>query len=96
MTKKFFNDWSNNRSLTTKIELQNYAYSFERNGKIYYVYNNDLNVNTLTFEGEYISIVVNAHWIYINNSGYLDKSKYGNETIRIKIHRKYIKTVHFT
>ena len=95
MTKKFFNDWSNKRSLTTEIKLQNHVYSFERNGKIYYVYNHDLNINTLKFKGEYISIVVNADWFYINKSGYLDKVEYGNKTMRIKIHRKYINTVHF-
>ena len=58
-------------------------------------YNHDLNINTLKFEGEYISIVVNADWFYINKSGYLDKVEYGNKTMRIKIHRKYINTVHF-
>lgn len=85
MTKKFFNDWSNKRSLTKRIYLVNY--SFEKNGKIYHVYNHSLNVNTLKFEGEYISIVCTATWY--------DTSGYGEKQMRIKIHRKYINKVHF-
>ena len=89
MTKKFFNDWSKKRSLTTQIYLVNNSYSFEQNGKTYRVYNHDLKINTLKFEGEYISIVANTQWYYI------DKDGYGNITKRIKIHRKYINTVYF-
>ena len=36
MTKKFFNDWSKKRSLTKKIYLMNYSYSFDKNGKTYH------------------------------------------------------------
>lgn len=87
MTKKFFNDWSNKRSLTKQIYLVNYSYSFSQNGKTYYVYNHSLKVNTLEFEGEYISIVGTVTWY--------DTSGYGEKQMRIKIHRKYINTVHF-
>lgn len=86
MTKKFFNDWSNKRDLTKKIYLVNYSYSFEQNGKTYYVYNHDLNVNTLEFEGEYISIVATVNWF---------TPERGEKQMRIKIHRKYINTVYF-
>jgi hypothetical protein len=87
MTKKFFNDWSNKRSLTTRIVLN--SFSFEKNNKKYCIYDHQLVLNTLQFEGEYISIVVNTHWFYT------DKPGYGHETMRIKIHRKYINTVYF-
>ena len=87
MTKKFFNDWSNKRSLTKQIYLENYSYSFEKNGITYHVYNHDLMVNTLEFEGEYISIVATVNWFY--TPGRSEKQ------MRIKIHRKYIKTVYF-
>lgn len=87
MTKKFFNDWSNKRSLTTRIKLVNDAYSFEKNGKIYRVYNHSLKINTLKFEGEYISIVATVCWFYTPG--------YGEKQMRIKIHRKYINTVYF-
>ena len=87
MTKKFFNDWANKRSLTKQIYLVNYSYSFEKNGKTYYVYNHDLNVNTLDFEGEYISIVATVNSYY--TSGRSEKQ------MKIKIHRKYINTVYF-
>lgn len=87
MTKKFFNDWSNKRSLTKQIYLVNHSYSFEQNGKTYRVYNHDLKVNTLKFEGEYISIIATVNWYYI--SGRSEKQ------MRIKIHRKYINTVYF-
>ena len=89
MTKKFFNDWSNKRSLTKQIYLENRSYSFKKNGITYRVYNHDLKVNTLEFEGDYILISANIHWFYI------DKPGYGYETKRIKIHRKYINTVYF-
>ena len=87
MTKKFFNDWSNKRSLTKRIELN--SFSFEENGKLYFVYNHQLVLNTLKFEGEYILISANIYWFYV------DKPGYGYETKRIKIHRKYINTVYF-
>lgn len=87
MTKKFFNDWSNKRSLTSQIYLVNHSYSFEKNGKTYHVYNHDLKVNTLEFEGEYISIVATVNWFY--TPGRSEKQ------MRIKIHRKYINTVYF-
>lgn len=87
MTKKFFNDWSNKRSLTKHIELN--SFSFEEKGKKYCVYDHQLVLNTLRFEGEYIIISANIHWFYI------DKPGYGYETKRIKIHRKYINTVYF-
>ena len=87
MTKKFFNDWSKKRSLTTQIYLVNNAYSFEKNGKIYRVYNHDLMVNTLKFEGDYISIVATVNWFYTPGRG--------EKQMRIKIHRKYINTVYF-
>lgn len=87
MTKKFFNDWSNKRSLTTQIYLVNNSYSFEKNGITYRVYNHDLMVNTLKFEGDYISIVATVNWRY--TPGRSDKQ------MRIKIHRKYINTVYF-
>lgn len=87
MTKKFFNDWSNKRSLTTDIYLINNSYSFEKNGITYRVYNRDLMVNTLDFDGDYISIVatVNQHYTV----GRSEKQ------MIIKIHRNYIKTVYF-
>ena len=87
MTKKFFNDWSNKRSLTKQIELK--SFSFEKNNKKYCIYDHQLVLNTLQFESEYISIVANTHWFY------MDKPGYGYETMRIKIHRKYINTVYF-
>lgn len=87
MTKKFFNDWSNKRNLTERIELN--LFSFEENGKKYHVYDHQLVLNTLEFEGEYILITANILWFYI------DKTGYGHETKRIKIHRKYINTVYF-
>lgn len=87
MTKKFFNDWSNKRNLTKRIELN--SLSFEEKGKKYHVYDHQLVLNTLEFEGEYILISANIHWFYI------DKPGYGYETKRIKIHRKYINTVYF-
>jgi hypothetical protein len=87
MTKKFFNDWSNKRSLTTDIYLMNNSYSFEKNGITYRVYNHDLMVNTLDFDGDYISIVATVNWHY--TVGRSEKQ------MRIKIHRKYIKTVYF-
>jgi hypothetical protein len=87
MTKKFFNDWSNKRSLTKGIDLN--SFSFEEKGKKYLVYNHQLVLNTLDFEGDYILINANIHWFYI------DKPGYGYETKRIKIHRKYINTVYF-
>ena len=87
MTKKFFNDWLNKRSLTKHIELN--SFSFEENGKKYCVYDHQLVLNTLDFEGDYILISANIHWFYI------DKPGYGYETKRIKIHRKYINTVYF-
>lgn len=87
MTKKFFNDWSNKRSLTSQIYLVNNSYSFEKNGKIYHVYNHDLKVNTLEFEDEYISIVASVNLYYTPA-----RSK---KQMRIKIHRKYINTVYF-
>ena len=87
MTKKFFNDWSNKRSLTKRIELN--SLSFEEKGKKYRVYDHQLVLNTLDFDGEYILISANIHWFYI------DKPGYGYETKRIKIHRKYINTVYF-
>ena len=87
MTKKFFNDWSNKRSLTTDIYLMNNSYSFEKNGITYRVYNHDLMVNTLDFDGDYISIVTTVNWHY--TVGRSEKQ------MRIKIHRKYIKTVYF-
>ena len=62
---------------------------FEEKGKKYCVYNHQLVLNTLDFEGEYILISANIHWFYI------DKPGYGYETKRIKIHRKYINTVYF-
>ena len=88
MTKKFFNDWSNKRSLTTRIKLVD-SYSFEEKDKLYYVCGSCLHVNTLDFEGEYISIVANMNWFYI------DKPGHGEATKRIKIHRKDINTVYF-
>lgn len=88
MTKKFFNDWSNKRSLTQSIKL-NIPYSFEKNNKLYFVHSSLLYLNTLEFEGEYISIVANIHWYYT------DKNSHGEEMRRIKIHRKDINTVHF-
>lgn len=87
MTKKFFNDWSKKRSLTTQIYLVNNSYSFEQNGKTYRVYNHDLKVNTLKFEGEYISIVATVQWFYTPGRG--------EKQMRIKIHRKDINTVYF-
>lgn len=87
MTKKFFNDWSKKRSLTSQIYLVNNSYSFEKNGKIYRVYNHDLKVNTLKFEGDYISIVATVNWFYTPGRG--------EKQMRIKIHRKYINTVYF-
>ena len=87
MTKKFFNDWSNKRSLTKQIYLVNNSYSFEKNGITYHVYNHGLMVNTLEFEGEYISIVTTVNWFY--TAGCSEKQ------MRIKIHRKYINTVYF-
>lgn len=87
MTKKFFNDWSNKRSLTKRIKLN--FLSFEEKGKKYCVYDHQLVLNTLDFEGDYILISANIHWFYI------DKTGYGYETKRIKIHRKYINTVYF-
>ena len=57
MTKKFFNDWSNKRSLTKRIELN--SLSFEEKGKKYYVYDHQLVLNTLDFEGDYILISAN-------------------------------------
>jgi hypothetical protein len=87
MTKKFFNDWSNKRSLTTDIYLMNNSYSFEKNGITYRVYNHDLMVNTLDFDGDYILIVATVNWHY--TVGRSEKQ------MRIKIHRKYIKTVYF-
>lgn len=87
MTKKFFNDWSSKRSLTKDIYLMNNSYSFEKNGITYRVYNHDLMVNTLDFEGEYISIVATVNWHYT-----VGRSE---QQMRIKIHRKYIKTVYF-
>ena len=87
MTKKFFNDWSKRRSLTSQIYLVNNSYSFEQNGKIYRVYNHDLMVNTLKFEGDYISIVATVNWFYTPGRG--------EKQMRIKIHRKYINTVYF-
>jgi hypothetical protein len=53
------------------------------------VYGWQLHLDTLQFEGEYISIVANTQWYYT------DKDGYGDITKRIKIHRKYINTVHF-
>lgn len=88
MTKKFFNDWSNKRSLTKRIKLIN-SISFEEKNKLYFVYGWQLHLDTLQFEGEYISIVANTQWHYT------DKDGYGYETKRIKIHRKYINTVYF-
>ena len=87
MTKKFFNDWSSKRSLTTLIYLVNNSYSFEKNGITYRVYNHDLKVNTLDFEGEYISIVATVNCFYTPGRS--------NKQMRIKIHRKYINTVYF-
>lgn len=87
MTKKFFNDWSNKRSLTTWIKLQNNVYSFEKNGIIYHVYNHDLMVNTLDFEGEYISIIATVNWHYT--------PRRSEKQMRIKIHRNDINTVYF-
>ena len=87
MTKKFFNDWSNKRSLTTQICLVNNSYSFEKNGITYRIYNHDLKVNTLDFEGEYISIVATVNWHYTAGRS--------SRQMRIKIHRKYINTVYF-
>lgn len=87
MTKKFFNDWSNKRSLTKRIKL-NFV-SFEENGKKYCVYDHQLVLNTLYFDGEYILISANIHWFYV------DKPGCGYETKRIKIHRKDINTVYF-
>ena len=87
MTKKFFNDWSKKRSLTKKIYLMNYSYSFDKNGKTYCVYNHDLNIDTLDFEGEYISIVATVNWY--------DTSGRSEKQMRIKIHRKDINTVYF-
>ena len=87
MTKKFFNDWSNKRSLTKRIELN--FLSFEEKGKKYCVYDHQLVLNTVDFEGDYILISANIHWFYV------DKPGYGYETKRIKIHRKYINTVYF-
>ena len=87
MTKKFFNDWSKKRSLTKKIYLMNYSYSFDKNGKTYRVYNHDLNIDTLDFEGEYISIVATVNWY--------DTSGHSGKQMRIKIHRKDINTVYF-
>lgn len=89
MTKKFFNDWSNKRSLTKYIKLNILPYSFEKNNKLYFVYNAALDINTLAFEGEYISIVTNVLW------NYTDKNGYGEKRMRIKIHRKDINTVYF-
>jgi hypothetical protein len=88
MTKKFFNDWANKRSLTKQIKLNN-SFSFEEKDKLYFVYGWQLHLDTLQFEGEYISIVANTQWYYT------DKDGYGDITKRIKIHRKYINTVHF-
>ena len=88
MTKKFFNNWSNKRSLTTRIKLVD-SYSFEEKDKLYFVCGSNLQLNTLDFEGEYISIVANMNWFYI------DKSGHGEATKRIKIHRKDINTVYF-
>lgn len=87
MTKKFFNDWSNKRSLTKHIELN--SLSFEEKGKKYCVYDHQLVLNTLDFEGDYILISANIHWFYI------DKTGHGHETKKLKIHRKYINTVYF-
>ena len=87
MTKKFFNDWSNKRSLTKRIELN--FLPFEERGKKYCVYGHQLVLNTLDFEGEYILISANIHWFYV------DKVGDGYETKRIKIHRKDINTVYF-
>lgn len=87
MTKKFFNDWSKKRSLTKTIYLVNNSYSFEQNGKIYRVYNHNMKVKTLDFEGEYISIVATCEWFYA--------SEHREKQMRIKIHRKYINTVYF-
>ena len=75
------------RSLTKKIYLMNYSYSFDKNGKTYCVYNHDLNIDTLDFEGEYISIVATVNCY--DTSGRREKQ------MRIKIHRKDINTVYF-
>lgn len=88
MTKKFFNDWSSKRSLTTRIKLVD-SYSFEEKDKLYFVYGHGLHLNTLDFEGEYILIVANVNWHYI------DKNGHGEAIKRIKIHRKDINTVYF-
>lgn len=87
MTKKFFNDWSNKRSLTKDIYLMNNLYSFEKNGIIYRVYDHNLRINTLKFEGEYISIIATVICFY--TTGRSEKQ------MKIKIHRKYINTVYF-
>ena len=87
MTKKFFKDWQNKRSLTRRIVLD--RSSFEEKNKIYHFYDHNLFINTLFFEDEYISIVVKTHWYSLN------KLNNGFENKRIKIHRKDIKTVEF-
>lgn len=87
MTKKFFKDWQNKRSLTKKIILN--ISSFEEKNKLYCFYDHCLLIDTLFFEKEYISIVVKTHWYS------LDNLNDGFENKRIKIHRKDINTIIF-
>ena len=91
MTKKFFNDWANKRSLTKMIDVW---YSFEEKGKKYSVYKYAIDIDSLKFEdNDHISVIVKLYvYGYNSNNVY---TYLGREIKRIKIHRKDIRTVEF-
>lgn len=88
MTKKFFNDWQNKRSLTSKIELNEGIY-FEEKNRWYQVYDHCIFPETVNFENEFVSVKAKVHWFSLNSN------KYGSEIITVKIHRIQIKTIKF-
>ena len=88
MTKKFFKDWSDRRSLTESIELKS-TIRCEKYGKVFYIYEYMLKLSTLDFEGDYITIMADAHYFGKKSSDC------GITTIPLKIHRTDILSVKF-
>lgn len=88
MTKKFFKDWSERRSLTESIELKK-GLQYEKNDRVFHIYGNMLKISTLDFDEDCITILAKSHYFSKKSSDC------GIMMIPVKIHRKDIMSVKF-
>ena len=84
MTKKFFNDW---KCKGIPIERISVDYSFKENGKTYVVYNYAIDIGTIKFGSDHITVKCKLH-VY-------DRFYCGCVYRTINIPRQNIITVYF-